>query len=595
MWHFLDLNHEQKLERRRLLDLYGSLAQVSAVIPLALLQLYFVATWLQRRWLRKSGADAIPSSPHLKKQQSDALNGPMVKFRCFWQQAMWWMGDTIDIFGSRMGKGEILSSLIWTAWLIFLSCVQTQGGTFWSCFGALAAAKHLIDYLHLTKRFGIVGASQLPLQYLLAFKSPFSPIQHLTGCSWTTLNAAHQILGRVSTILFYLHAGFYLNFFIQAHVLAKRIKDWDVILGIVGTIAFTAVGTTALSWVRRLSYRIFYTTHVTLASILLPVLYFHVHHIRVYIIETLMVYAVHLALRILNEHKVEGSLTLVPGTSNLLEINIPLTTRSKQKSIMEWQPGQHVYISLARGPVYMRSLKSRSPFTIASLPSEDGNLKLAARILDGNTAALAKAATEGATGKATSIPLILEGPYGLSTYPNTLLQYNRVLFIAGGVGATFIVPLYRTLLRDLSPSPGSRRRQNVAFVWVVRDEAETSWAVPEDEQEQKGMQERMSIYATRSGRSDGEKPKTDDTDEGIELERLLPDGGADDSGTKWQINPGRPDLGEMVDGVFNHTRNDTKVAVVVCGPRLMADEIRRKSSKWVGKRDVWLHVEGFGL
>jgi hypothetical protein len=70
MWHFLDLDHEQKLERRRLLDLYGSLAQVSAMIPLALLQLYFVATWLQRRWLRKSGADAIPSSPHLKKQQS---------------------------------------------------------------------------------------------------------------------------------------------------------------------------------------------------------------------------------------------------------------------------------------------------------------------------------------------------------------------------------------------------------------------------------------------------------------------------------------------------------------------------------------------
>jgi ferredoxin-NADP reductase len=444
----------------------------------------------------------------------------------------------------------------------------------------------------LTKRFGIVGASQLPLQYLLAFKSPFSPIQKLTRCSWETLNAAHQILGRVSTILFYLHAGFYLNFFIQAHVLAKRIKDWDVILGIVGTIAFTAVGTTALSWIRKLSYRVFYTTHVTLASILLPVLYFHVHHIRIYIIETLIVYAVHLALRIFNEYKVEGSLTLVPGTANLLEINIPIT---KQKSIMQWQPGQHVYVSLAHGPIYTRSLKSRSPFTIASLPSEDGNLKLVARVLDGSTAALAKAATEGATGKATSIPLILEGPYGLSTHPNTLLQYSRVLFIAGGVGATFVVPLYKTLLRDLSPSPGSRRRQNVAFVWIVRDEAETTWAVPEDEQEHKGMQERMTVYATRSGRLDGEKQNTDDTDDGIELERLLSSGGIDDSVQKWQIHPGRPDLGEMVDGVFNHTRNDTKVAVIVCGPRSMADEVRRNSSKWVGKRDIWLHVEAFGL
>jgi hypothetical protein len=130
MWHFLDLNHEQKLERRRLLDLYGSLAQVSALIPLALLQLYFVAIWFRKRWLRKEGVDATPSSPQLKKQRSDALNGPLVKFQSLWQVAMWWMSDTIDIFGSGVAKGEILSGLVWTAWLIFLSCVQTQGGMF---------------------------------------------------------------------------------------------------------------------------------------------------------------------------------------------------------------------------------------------------------------------------------------------------------------------------------------------------------------------------------------------------------------------------------------------------------------------------------
>ncbi|KAH0344754.1 hypothetical protein KCU81_g4675, partial [Aureobasidium melanogenum] len=577
MWHFLDLNHDQKLERRRLLDLYGALAQVSALIPLALLQVYFLGIWLRRKWSRKH-EDAIPSSPHLKKQHIDAFKGPAASFQSVRDKAVWWMSDAYDVWRSRVTKGEMVAGAVWTAWLIFLSCVQTQG-----------------DYLHLTKRFGIVGASQLPLQYLLAFKSPFSPIQHLTRCSWTTLNSAHQVLGRISTILFYLHAGFYLNFFIQAHVLAKRIKDWDVILGLVGTIAFTAVGTTALSPLRRLSYRVFYTTHVSLASILLPVLYFHVHHIRIYIIETVVVYVVHLVLRIFNEYKVEGSLTLVPGTANLLEINIPILAKSKQKSIMEWQPGQHVYISLAQGPAYMRSLKSRSPFTIASLPSEDGNLKLVARVLDGNTAALAKAATEGTTGKASSTPLILEGPYGLSTHSNTLLEYNRVVFIAGGVGATFILPLYRTLLKDLSPSPGSRRRQNVAFVWVVRDEAETSWAVPEDEPETKGMQERMSVYATKTGRMNNDENKTDDADDGIELERLLPSGGINDSVQKWQVYPGRPDLGEMIDGVFSHTRYDTKVAVLVCGPRSMADEVRKKSNKWVGKRDFWLHVETFGL
>jgi hypothetical protein len=130
MWHFLDLNHEQKLERRRLLDLYGSLAQVSALIPLALLQLYYLATWFQQRRLRKYGVGSTPSSPHLKKQQSDALNGPVVKFQGFWREMRWWMDDTVDMFGSRVTQGEISSSLVWTAWLIFLSCIHTQGGSF---------------------------------------------------------------------------------------------------------------------------------------------------------------------------------------------------------------------------------------------------------------------------------------------------------------------------------------------------------------------------------------------------------------------------------------------------------------------------------
>ncbi|KAG9884739.1 hypothetical protein KCU94_g18035, partial [Aureobasidium melanogenum] len=141
MWHFLDLNHDQKLERRRLLDLYGALAQVSALLPLALLQLYFFAIWFHRKWLRKHDADAIPSSPHLKKKQLDAFNGSAAGFQSFRNKAIWWMGDDFDIWGSRVTNGEIVSGVVWTAWLIFLSCIQTQGGVLSPHFQALAVAK----------------------------------------------------------------------------------------------------------------------------------------------------------------------------------------------------------------------------------------------------------------------------------------------------------------------------------------------------------------------------------------------------------------------------------------------------------------------
>lgn len=130
MWHFLDLSQDQKLERRRLLDLYGSLAQVSALIPLAILQIYFFIGWLQRRWARRNGGDDIPSSPQLKKQRSDGLTGSVARSKETWRKVSWWMGDSIDIWGSRVTEGEIVAGVVWTAWLLFLSCVQTQGGMF---------------------------------------------------------------------------------------------------------------------------------------------------------------------------------------------------------------------------------------------------------------------------------------------------------------------------------------------------------------------------------------------------------------------------------------------------------------------------------
>lgn len=260
--------------------------------------------------------------------------------------------------------------------------------------------------------------------------------------------------------------------------------------------------------------------------------------------------------------------------------------------MLSWKEGQHYYISLASGASH--PLRSRNPFTVASV-CEDREMVLVARIHDGNTAALARAAS---TEDAKTVPLTLEGPYGLTTHSTTLLSYTRVLFLAGGVGATFVIPLYRTLLRDLSPSPGSRRRQNVKFVWAVRDVSETSWAVTGVEAEDRGMRERMRVFVTgtREEMQEGGKG-VEDEDEGVEMERLLPAGGGEEvkSGTGWDVRHGRPDVGRLIDETLQRTLEDESVAIIVCGPKSLAEEVRRKTGKWVGKRDVWLHVEAFGL
>lgn len=233
-----------------------------------------------------------------------------------------------------------------------------------------------------------------------------------------------------------------------------------------------------------------------------------------------------------------------------------------------------------------------------------------ARVLDGNTALLA----QNAQGGDVEHMITVEGPYGLATHADDLLRYDRVLFLAGGVGATFIVPLYRQLLMDLSPSHGSYRRRKVSFVWVARTRAEVVWALPEDDRDRECFVERLKVCitgsvddlsATVSGSFAADEDERGEiggeTEEGIELEEQKQLLSADIWWTYGQNEPqriwhaGRPDLGRIVEQTFHHNREE-KIAVVVCGPRALCLALRRDVGKWVRQgRDVWFWQESFTL
>ncbi|KAK0280456.1 hypothetical protein LTR91_001332 [Friedmanniomyces endolithicus] len=588
LYHFLDLSTEQRQQRRQSLDHHGNIAQVSILVPLLLLQChFFFAVWLHTRWRNQNDLE-VPSSPRVKGERSFRKTTSAKRITAIWRRLQWWCGGPCSILGAHLGtNGELVVAGLWTGWLTLLCLLQTGH-----------------DYLHVTKRFGIIASSQLPLHYLLALKSPFSPLQLLTRCSYETLNNSHQLLGRIITLLLYLHAAFYLNFYVLLGLLGTKLKETYVLCGIFGILAFTAVGTTALSPLRKWSYRVFYITHVSLATAILPVLFFHVSHVRVYLYETAAIYALNVALRALTSHSLPGKLKLVPGT-NLLEIEVPLHHRHQHALRRRWQAGQHAYVSLSGHPL-LRTFKS-NPFTVASLPGVDDRLRFVARVLDGNTAKLAHAA--GSDDAKTNGLLTIEGPYGVGTHAEALLRYDRVVFVAGGVGATFIVPLYRQLLADLSPSPGSYRRQKVSFLWIVRSEAEVSWAIPVDEKGREGFVERLSVYVTggghlsrkpANGRSTGTRMAANDhevEDEGIELEEhkgLLSSSEASLEGVS--TSTGRPNLAHLVDQAFAHRgdNNAEKVAFVVCGPQGLSRALRREVGRWVARgREVWFWDESF--
>ncbi|KAJ4361048.1 uncharacterized protein N0V89_001617 [Didymosphaeria variabile] len=433
-------------------------------------------------------------------------------------------------------------------------------------------------------------------------RTPYSPLQLLTRLSHEQLKSSHQILGRIVFFLFSLHAVLYLNFFIRSNLLAKRIQEKDVIFGIISITLFAAISTTALAQIRHWNYRVFYISHVSIANILVVPLFLHVHHIRPYVWEVVIVNALHLLFRFTAHKTYTGTITLLPGTT-LIQIRIPLTTLS---STLSWRPGQHVYLSLPTGKHYSASLSDQltlrsktNPFTVASIPVKDKELLLVAKTLTGNTKKMSELATSLAKqgGEAPSIPLALEGPYGASSHLPDLSSYDKVLLVAGGVGATFILPIYRSIVEFREPEHAGVPQ--VRFIWAVQRLAETQWAFPsssasnaassepavDDADSETGGDDAadgltpssssspaIEVFVTRGASSSslpGSSPEEIELQENdallsLEEEMKKPRAGM-------VLKTGRPKIAAIVDEVFS---KGTRVAVVTCGPGRLTRKVR---------------------
>ncbi|KAL8852094.1 MAG: hypothetical protein Q9221_003024 [Calogaya cf. arnoldii] len=464
-------------------------------------------------------------------------------------------------------------------------------------------------YLHLTKRFGIIAASQLPLHYLLALKSSLSPISYLTSLSHEELNLYHRALGRIILLFLSLHASFYLNFFIQKSLLTKRIRDPDVILGLLAITTFLALGTSAFAWIRKKNYFLFFLIHVATSILLLPMLYFHVPHLRVYILESALIYVILIAQRNISTQTVPNA-EITHLTNNLLSITIPLAPSSSLSTTTNIHPGQHIYLSLPS-----HSKLRLNPFTIANLHRKDTHIRLIVRTLNGTTRLLSNHAsstpkTPPSSPITTTIPLKIEGPYGsASTFPN-LSTYNRILLVAGGVGATFTMPIYRHLI-----SQSQNIDQAIRFIWAVKKVEDAKWGF--EYLDEKGM-ERVELYVSNTSNNDSTLPDTPskerDDDAEIELQehaRLLSqntDPSSPPSSSSSQpfplppfqtIHPHRPDLKSIINELFSTPDSSfcppTKIAILVCGPAGMGSAVRKEVGVWVGRgREVWFHCEEFG-
>jgi predicted ferric reductase len=379
-----------------------------------------------------------------------------------------------------------------------------------------------------------------------------------------------------------LHAAFYLNFFLRLGVLAKRARDLDVKMGLASITVLLVLGTTSMGIIRRASYRLFYSIHVIGSLLILVLLFFHVMHIRLFIYECGAIQLTNVFLRYYHTKEVLAELKPIPET-NLVQIS----SRTRWGSSL-WTPGQHVYLRLSNSGIwsYLRS----NPFTISSLP-EDNGVVLVARVQDGNTQQLASIAANSITDEApTKVQLYLEGPYGHSRYFVDFTRFDKILLFAGGIGATYIIPVWKYI--TLQRLRGPKHDQQCHFVWTVRTIADTTWAhellqrLPDESYEN----DELDLHVTAKGQDFG--PSTYRSTELKQRALSSQEQAAIDAGfvTKY----GRPDVKRIVDELF--ASHSGRVAVLACGPRPMMRELRIHIGKWVvSGREVYWHGEEFGL
>lgn len=402
-----------------------------------------------------------------------------------------------------------------------------------------------------------------------------------------------------------------MNFFVLSGFLAKRIKDKDVIFGILSIILFTILSTTALQRVRRWNYRVFFISHVIIANLVLVSLYLHVTHIRLYILETIVVNAIHQILRYQSLKTFSGTIKLLPGT-NLVQIRIPLTSMN---SALAWKPGQHVYLSRPSGKSYSASLSDQfvlrnqtNPFTVASIPVKDKELLLVARTITGNTkklAELAKSLSTPESDEAPAIPLTLEGPYGVSTHLPDFSTFDKILLVAGGVGATFILPIYRSIIEfhraDHAGGP------QIRFIWAVKKLADTQWAFPSSSSTASSEPEgELSLHSPSAvevfvTRPSGSALHIAESGEEIELAELAEDDQLLSMEEQMErprkgmvLRTGRPKISAIVDEVFS---KGSRVAVISCGPRSLTGKLSFSVEQWIAQGhdvQVYWHEETFG-
>ncbi|KAL2856324.1 ferric reductase like transmembrane component-domain-containing protein [Aspergillus pseudodeflectus] len=438
-----------------------------------------------------------------------------------------------------------------------------------------------------------------------------NPLIPLLGTQFDAFNLIHRWVGRLVVVGSIVHV----SCVVVARVAESSMQEtanaiWHIpffIYGMVAFIAFLLILIQSVSPLRHAFYEVFLHLHILLAVAAFVGLWYHVRGLtqQYVLLATIVLWGLERAARLLSliwrnwgkQHTV-ANVELLPG--NVARVNVALARTWKFK------PGQYMYLYVPK-----LGLWTSHPFSVAWTASEENTIadkrdssdsfnllldekqrptvSFLIKRRDGFTCKLLRKAMD-ADERQFRATAFAEGPFGGL---HSLSSYGTVLLVAGGIGITHPISYLHEFVEGFSARTIAVRK--MSLIWVIRSLDHLSWihpwivslfdhpslrCKPQHPYQPQGLSLSIQIHVT-DAESSGEEYMSDESPWALTAP----------PGVTVSIGFGKPCFGHIVE-----TAKKSQVgamAVSVCGPGKMGDDVRQSVRMAQDSRTVDLYEETF--
>ena len=116
----------------------------------------------------------------------------------------------------------------------------------------------------------------------------------------------HEVTGKIIIAFFAVHISFHSVFFLKMGIFWESIQHLNIVVAMISAGILFLLGVTATRFFRRRHHWWFYKIHVMGSALVLPLLFFHVNHIRIYLFESAVILIMNAVLRTFSSRNVIG-------------------------------------------------------------------------------------------------------------------------------------------------------------------------------------------------------------------------------------------------------------------------------------------------